>query len=350
MNVRSPNDIERCYGRWQEQMADGSFRCLLCPRQCSIKVERFGFCKTRIAKKDGIYSSVYEKISSLAIDPIEKKPLYHFLPGSKILSLGTVGCNLGCQFCQNWHISQPEHIQKVLDEKLQPLTINQLVQLAIDKSIPSVAFTYNEPITFAEFAIDAASQLKKQNIYVVAVTAGYISAAARKDFFSVFDGANVDLKAFNDHFYQTYCKASLTPVLDTLSFIKQHTRCWLEITNLLIPGLNDDPKEIQAMTTWIEKNLGADTPLHFSAFHPDHKLTSLPSTPIESLLRAKDIAKECGLHYVYLGNVRSEDGSQTFCHHCEELLVDREHYHGKSFLKGSTCPSCQQKIPGFFFY
>lgn len=336
-------------GRWQERINDGCYRCLLCPRQCAIKVGKAGFCKTRIAGEQGIYSSVYEKVSSLAIDPIEKKPLYHFLPSTDILSLGTVGCNLGCQFCQNWHISQADTSQGFSSITLNSLTIKQLVQLALNKSIPSVAFTYNEPITFAEFAIDAALELKRVGIHSVAVTAGYISDDARKDFFSVFDGVNVDLKSFNDHFYRTYCKAALAPILDTLVFVKEHTHCWLEITNLLIPGLNDQPEEIQSMTAWIVKNLGEDTPLHFSAFHPDHKLTSVPPTSTEKLLQARDIAREQGLRYIYLGNVRTEDGSHTYCHHCKKLLIEREGYSIKSHVSESgTCPSCQQPIPGVF--
>ncbi len=317
---------------------------------------RRGFCYVRVATPDGIFLECYERASGLAVDPIEKKPLYHFYPGTNILSLGTMGCNLDCSFCQNWHMSHPQSASHKSSrsantnvQDLEHIAIEDLVSIARHRKLPSVAFTYNEPIIFAEFAIDAAHALKDAGIHSVAVTAGYISDEARAAFFSAFDAANVDLKSFDDNFYKKYCKASLKPVLDSLLFVREKTSLWLEITNLIIPGLNDSDDNIKNLSHWIVQYLGVDTPLHFSAFHPCFELQEIPRTPASTLVKARAIAMETGLRYVYIGNCSTQDGSNTRCHQCQQLLIDRKGYTIKSTIAPSgACPSCGYILPGRF--
>ena len=274
--------------------------CLLCPRKCVLKDGQRGFCYVRKNEGGAMHLTSYGRTSGLAMDPIEKKPLYHFLPGSKVLSFGGVGCNLGCQFCQNWHISKASS-----DELLSsPIPPKELASLAVRHGGRSVAVTYNEPITFFEYARDVAVESRKRQLKTVAVTAGYITEAACPSFFSNFDAANVDLKSFSPTFYRSLCHASLEPVLRTLKYLattESGRKTWLEITTLVIPGHNDSTEEIEKLCRYVKEELGPFIPLHFSAFHPDYKMTEVPRTPAETLFRCKDVAVRCGLHYVYCG-------------------------------------------------
>ncbi len=289
-------------------------------------------------------SLVYGKTTGLCVDPVEKKPLYHFYPGSRTLSFGTTGCNMGCVYCQNWHISKSDNINL-----LQVAEPYEIAETADRNLCDSVSFTYNEPIIFAEYAIDTARQCQERGIKTVAVTAGYILSGAREDFFGVMDAANVDLKAFSKRFYKKLCLAELDTVLETLKYIRKETNVWLEITNLLIPGENDSDEEIEAMTGWIADELGKDVPLHFSAFHPDYKLKSKDRTSVHTLRRARDIAFSNGLKYVYSGNVIDKKSSSTYCPGCSEILIDRRGYDVRiENFQAGTCLNCNTEIKGRF--
>lgn len=330
---------------WQK-LADGRVQCDLCPRLCKLREGKRGACYIRMHHQGEIVLTSYGRSSGFCIDPIEKKPLNHFLPGSAALSFGTAGCNLGCVFCQNWNISKSRH-QDTLTDQASP---EQLADAARRYGCQSVAFTYNDPVIFMEYALDIAEQCHKVGVKTVAVTAGYICDRPRVEFFQQMDAANVDLKGFSEDFYRQICHGHLQPVLDTLLYLKQHTSVWLEITNLLIPGENDSEAEINAMTLWIVKNLGADVPLHFSAFHPDFKMLNKEQTPAETLYRARDIALRNGLHYVYTGNISDSARSSTYCHKCGALLIERHGYElGKFNLNANfCCPHCQTPLPGVF--
>ena len=336
-------------GNWWEKTNDGRFRCELCPRTCLLKPGQRGFCFVRMAKeengKEGIFLTTYGRSSGFCIDPIEKKPLNHFYPGTPILSFGTAGCNLGCKFCQNWDISKAKNADR-LTATASP---DQIAHAAQKAGCLSVAFTYNDPVIFAEYAIDTAQACHTLGIHPVAVTAGYISEKARIDFFSVMDAANVDLKFFSEEFYWKFSMAHLQPVLDTLVYLVHETKVWVEITTLLIPGLNDSHSEIEALTTWIAGNLGVDVPLHFTAFHPDFKITDRPATPLSTLTLAREIALKNGLHYVYTGNVYDPIGSSTYCPNCKNILIERNRYTlGKYHIRNNCCADCGTKIAGHF--
>ncbi len=290
--------------------------------------------------------TTYGRSSGFCIDPIEKKPLNHFYPGSSVLSFGTAGCNLACKFCQNWDISKSRNMDRLMDQASP-----EMIAAAAEKhACKSVAFTYNDPLIFAEYAMDIADACHQKNIRTVAVTAGYIHAQARQDFFSKMDAANIDLKAFTDDFYYRLTGSHLQPVLDTLCYLVNETDVWTEITTLLIPGKNDSDEEITAMCHWIKKELGSDVPLHFSAFHPDHKMNDIPPTPLETLIRARDIAHKTGLHYVYTGNVHYSAGDTTRCPVCHAILIERDWYQIKqySLTENGSCPGCGKIIPGKF--
>jgi len=290
--------------------------------------------------------TTYGRSSGFAIDPIEKKPLNHFYPGSEILSFGTAGCNLTCKFCQNWHISKSRQMD-LLQEKATPETIARAAQRL---GCRSVAYTYNDPVIFTEYAIDIADACRARGILNVAVTAGYIQGQAREDFFRAMDAANVDLKSFSPDFYRRLCSAELEPVLETLQFIRRETDIWLEITTLLIPGENDSPGEIERLSEWILENLGADTPLHFTAFHPDWRMSHIPATPFNTLRQARDLARSCGLHYVYTGNVFDPEGQNTYCHKCGEILIGRRGYFLSEWnlTPEAECSHCGTKCAGVF--
>jgi len=289
--------------------------------------------------------TTYGRSSGFCIDPIEKKPLNHFFPGTSIFSFGTAGCNLGCKFCQNWDISKSKEFERLSEEA----TPERIAQTAKKLDCRSVAFTYNDPVIFAEYAMDTADACRALGIYAVAKTAGYITDEARPEFFKHMDAANVDLKAFTEKFYRNLTLSGLRPVLDTLTFLKEKTKVWLEITNLIIPGENDSPEEFLEMCKWIVKNLGADVPVHFTAFHPDFKMNDHPATSASTLRKAREIALAQGIHFVYTGNVSDVKTQSTYCHGCGKLLIERNWYElGAYHIKGGKCRYCQTVCPGYF--
>jgi pyruvate formate lyase activating enzyme len=331
--------------RWWSMRADGRVECRLCPRYCKLQSGQNGFCFVRARVGDSIVLTTYGRSSGFCVDPIEKKPLNHFLPGTSVLSFGTAGCNLGCRFCQNWDISKAREFDRLADAA-SPDTI---ADAARRLGCRSVAFTYNDPVIFAEYALDVARACRERGVKTVAVTAGYITEEARGEFFGEMDAANVDLKAFTDGFYQRLCFARLQPVLDTLVYLRKETGVWLEVTTLLIPGENDGSDEIERASDWFAANLGPDVPWHFTAFHPDFKMLSVPSTPSATLTRARDIARSKGLRFVYTGNVHDRSGGSTWCPSCGEMLIERQWYELGSYnLDRGRCRACGCAIAGRF--
>jgi len=325
---------------------DGRIQCDVCPRLCKLKEGQRGFCFVRMCQGDQIVMTTYGRSSGYCVDPIEKKPLNHFLPGTPVLSFGTAGCNLGCRFCQNWDISKSREIDTLADEASPELIAEAAEQLACK----SVAFTYNDPVIFMEYAIDVAQACHEKGIKAVAVTAGEICPEPRREFYRYMDAANVDLKAFTPEFYKKICFGSFESVLDTLKYLKYETEVWFEITTLLIPGENDSEKEIEAETQWILENLGPDIPLHFTAFHPDFKMMDKAPTPASTLTRARDIAVKNGLHYVYTGNVHDHSGSSTYCPGCKKILIGRDWYVLSEWNLSDEgyCRFCGYKVSGVF--
>ncbi len=321
------------------------FRCELCPRACELKPGQRGFCYVRMATDDGLVLDTYGRSSGFAVDPIEKKPLYHFLPGSGVLSFGTAGCNLGCRFCQNWDLSRARSADRA-QAKASPA---QIAALAARRRCASVAFTYNEPIIFAEYAIDAAHACHEAGVRTVAVSAGYIQPGPREAFFGVMDAANIDLKSFSDDFYRRLCGARIGPVLDTLRWLAQETEVLVEVTTLLIPEENDSDAELHQLCTFVAEELGPEVPLHFSAFHPTYKLTDRPRTPHATQKRARRIAQEHGLAHVYLGNVYDPEASSTTCAGCGQRLIERAGYRlGERRLVDGACARCGRVLHGVF--
>lgn len=336
---------ENYIGRWWKPVEDNRILCYLCPRHCVLSNGQRGFCFVRQNIDHQMVLTTYGKSSGFCIDPIEKKPLNHFYPGTSILSFGTAGCNLGCKFCQNWDISKSKEFDRLTDVA----SPERIAQAAKEYGCRSVAFTYNDPVIFAEYAIDIAKECHKVGVKTVAVTAGYITKEARGEFYEHMDAANVDLKGFTENFYQKICSGHLQPVLDTLVFLKKETNVWFEITTLLIPGENDSEKEIDQMSRWIKENVGVDVPLHFTAFHPDFKMLEKGNTPASVLSRSREIAMSHGLRYVYTGNVHDHHGSSTYCHNCQELLIERDWFVlGKFNLKDGKCLKCGAVCAGFF--
>ncbi len=332
--------------KYWTKLQNGKVQCDLCPRNCKLNEGQRGLCYVRGREDDEIKLYTYGRSSGFAIDPIEKKPLNHFLPGTPVLSFGTAGCNLTCKFCQNWDISKSREMD-TLQAEASP---EEIVAAAIRSNSRSIAFTYNDPVIFLEYARDVAKVAHENNIKTVAVTAGYINPEARKEFFSFIDAANIDLKAFSNDFYKQLTGGELQPVLDTLIYLKNETKVWFEITTLLIPGKNDSDGELTAMCQWIVDNLGTNVPLHFSAFHPDFKMKDVPRTPKQSLNRAREIAMKAGLNYVYIGNVHDSRGSSTYCPSCSHLLIERDWFQlGKWKLdKSGACTNCGHEISGEF--
>ncbi len=330
--------------RYWHALDDGRIQCDLCPRDCRLNDGQRGACFVRQRSGDGMVLSSYGRSSGFCIDPIEKKPLHQFLPGSSVLSFGTAGCNLSCKFCQNWDISRSRRMETLAHEA-GPQAI---AAAALAQGCRSVAFTYNDPVVFAEYAMDTADACHELGLKSVAVTAGYIGREARREFYAKMDAANVDLKAFSDEFYVSLCGARLQPVLDTLLYLRHETEVWTEITTLLIPGKNDSDAEIAAESQWIARELGPDVPLHFSAFHPDYKLTDVERTPAATLARARKIALGEGLRYVYTGNVRDRDGGTTFCPGCAQPLIVRDWHEivGYALTPEGRCPRCATVLPG----
>ena len=336
--------MEEYVARYWEKKNDRVI-CQLCPRYCTLSRGQRGFCFVRQNVENQLVLTTYGYSSGFCIDPVEKKPLNHFFPGTPVLSFGTAGCNLGCRFCQNWDISKSREWDR-LNEVASPEAI---ALCAKRRKCTSVAFTYNDPVIFAEYAIDTARACHELGIKTIAVTAGYIAPEARKEFFDHMDAANVDLKAFNEIFYRKLTLSRLQPVLDTLCYLKRQTNVWFEITNLIIPGENDGNEDLHRLCDWIINNLGPDVPLHFTAFHPDYKMTSHPPTPAETLARARQIAISEGVHYVYVGNVRDLKGSSTYCHKCGHVLIERNWYElGAYYIKDGRCSFCNTTIRGCF--
>jgi pyruvate formate lyase activating enzyme len=327
---------------WWEAEPSGRVHCYLCPRHCHLHVGQAGFCFIRVNRGGKLYSLGYGSPAALQIDPIEKKPLSHFLPGSRVFSMGTAGCNMGCFFCQNWDISKSRQDQ-VRSQRVAP---EDVPLLALEHGCESIAFTYNEPTIWGEYVIDICRAAKDHGLKTVMVSNGYITREAFHDIYDHIDAANIDLKAFTETFYGKITLTHLQPVLDTLQWLKNETSVWFEITNLLIPTLNDGAEEIGKLSEWVMQHLGPDVPLHFTAFHPDFKLQDKPRTPPETLHRARKTARDAGLNYVYEGNIFSE-GANTHCPSCGELLIRRSwHNVLKNNMKNGACPSCGLAIPG----
>lgn len=328
--------------RFYEKIADQRVRCYLCPRYCEIGEGQTGFCFVRKNEQGTLYSLAYANPYAVHLDPIEKKPLSHFLPGTQVLSLGTAGCNLGCKFCQNWDISKARYDQ----QRAQTLSPEQVVQLALAQHSPSIAFTYNDPTIWAEYAIDIAKVAHAHGLKTVMVTAGYITPEVLPDVYDHMDAANIDLKSFTENFYRKTCLAHLAPVLETLKLLKQRGTTWIEITNLIIPTLNDALAEIREMCLWLLEYLGPEVPLHFTAFHPDFKLMHLPQTSNAVLEEARLLAMELGIHYVYVGNVHTREGNNTYCPQCRTLLIERSWHSVRAInVEDNSCPCCGHAIP-----
>lgn len=328
------------------RIEDGRLQCDVCPRGCKLRDGQRGLCFVRAREGEQIVLTTYGRSSGFCVDPIEKKPLNHFLPGTAVLSFGTAGCNLGCRFCQNWDISKSREMDTLADAA-SPEAIAQAAQ---QLGCASVAFTYNDPVIFMEYAIDVADACREIGIRAVAVTAGYVCDEPRREFFAHMDAANVDLKAFSESFYGSTCSAHLRPVLETLEYLRHETDVWFEITTLLIPGLNESDEEIDRMTRWVVDRLGGDVPMHFTAFHPDYKLRDRPPTPPATLLRAREIAIANGVRFAYTGNVHDRAGSSTYCGGCGDLVIERDWYQlGRyNLTDDGRCRSCDALLPGLF--
>lgn len=325
---------------------DGRVQCDLCPRFCKLHDNQRGLCFVRARHSDQIVLTTYGRSSGFCIDPIEKKPLNHFLPGTPVMSFGTAGCNLTCKFCQNWDISKSREMDRLMDQA----SPEAIAEAAVRTGCRSVAYTYNDPVVFFEYALDVAAACRERNVKNVAVSAGYICPEPRAEFYRYMDAVNIDLKAFTESFYKSLCTAELGAVLDTLKYVKHETNTWLEITTLLIPGENDSEAEIERLTQWVIENLGPDVPLHFSAFHPDYKMRNIPATPTETLIRAWQIARKNGVHHVYTGNVHHKETGSTYCHNCGLRLIGRDWYELSDWniTADGACSRCGTRSAGVF--
>ena len=332
--------------RWWHALEDGRIQCDLCPRDCRLHEGQRGLCFVRQRRGGEMVLTTYGRSSGFCIDPIEKKPLNHFYPGSSVLSFGTAGCNLACKFCQNWDISKSREMDRLMDQA----SPEAIATAAREHGSESVAFTYNDPVIFAEYAIDVADACRAAGVRTVAVTAGYVHEAPRREFFERMDAANIDLKGFTDDFYFRLTGARLAPVLDTLQYVAHETDCWLELTTLLIPGHNDSQAELDAMTRWVAEHLGRDVPLHFTAFHPDYRMDQVPPTPPATLRLARRIAQENGLRHVYTGNVHDRDGATTACTGCGAPVIVRD-WHAildYALTDEGACRHCGTLVAGRF--
>jgi len=337
---------EAAKGRYWHPLDDGRIQCDLCPRDCKIKDGQRGLCFVRANMGGEMVLTTYGRSSGFCVDPIEKKPLNHFLPGTPVLSFGTAGCNLTCKFCQNWDISK----SREFDSLTSQATPETIARAAKQLGCKSVAFTYNDPVIFLEYAVDVAEACHALGIKTVAVTAGYIHAEPRVEFYRHMDAANIDLKCFTEDFYHRLCTGHLQDVLDTLKYVKHETDCWFETTTLIIPGENDSAAEIEEMTQWVVAELGPDVPMHFSAFHPDWKMMDIPPTPPETLTMARDIAMKNGVRYAYVGNVHNFEADSTYCHNCGDLIIGRDWYELSTWKLDDTghCKNCGTPCGGVF--
>jgi pyruvate formate lyase activating enzyme len=336
---------------WWTRLEDGRIRCDVCPRGCTLHEGQRGLCFVRMREGDEVVLTTYGRSSGFCVDPIEKKPLAHFLPGTSVLSFGTAGCNLACRFCQNWDISKSREIDTLADEASPEAIADAAARLGCR----SAAFTYNDPVIFMEYAMDVADACRTRGIAPVAVTAGYMEPGPAREFHAHMDAANIDLKAFTEGFYKKVCAGSLQPVLDTIEYVANETEVWVELTNLLIPGLNDADDEIDAMTRWVVEHVGPDVPMHFTAFHPDWKMQDRPPTPPATLTRAREIAIANGVRYAYTGNVHDPAGQSTSCHACGEVVIGRDWHEltawrlddaGRCVRCGTTCAGVFEATPG----
>ena len=332
--------------RYWHALDDGRVQCDVCPRFCKLHDGQQGLCFVRANRGGRLVLTTYGRSSGYCIDPVEKKPLNHFLPGTPVLSFGTAGCNLACKFCQNWDISKSRQIDTLADTA----SPEKIARVAAKLNCRSVAFTYNDPIIFFEYAIDTAIACHELGIKTVAVSSGYMCPQPRADFYQHIDAVNIDLKAFTDGFYHKLCGGHLQAVLDTLLYLKHETGVWMETTTLLIPGKNDTREEIDAMTRWVVAELGPDVPMHFTAFHPDWKMLDVPATPATSLTRARDIAIKNGVRYAYTGNVMDEQGESTYCHQCGERIIGRNRYKLTAWNldEQGCCNNCGTACAGHF--
>lgn len=332
--------------RWWHRMEDGRLQCDLCPRECKLKDNQRAACFVRARCGDEMILTTYGRSSGFCIDPIEKKPLNHFFPGSSVLSFGTAGCNLACKFCQNWDISKSRDMDRLMADAM-PLAI---AHAAARYGSKSVAFTYNDPVIFAEYAMDTADACHALGIQTVAVTAGYMHLKPAREFYAKMDAANIDLKGFTDDFYHKLCIGHLQPVLDLIAMVHHETNCWIELTTLLIPGHNDSDTEIKMLSEWCFKELGGDVPLHFSAFHPDYRMENVSATPMETLRRARKTALDAGLRYVYIGNAHDKEADTTFCPTCHQIVIARDWYEILGYHLDETghCQHCHTLIAGRF--
>lgn len=331
--------------RWWHRADDGRVVCDLCPRDCRLGEGQRGFCFVRKREGDALVLTTYGRSSGFAVDPIEKKPLHHFYPGSSVLSFGTAGCNLSCKFCQNWDISKSREMDRLADEA----SPQAIARAAKEAGCTSVAFTYNDPVIFAEYAMDVADACHDVGLQTVAVTAGFIHEEPRRAFFEKMDAANVDLKAFTEEFYAKQTASRLAPVKETLRYLVRETSVWTEITTLLIPGLNDSEAEMTELAEWVAGELGPEVPLHFSAFHPDYRMQDIPPTPASTLEKARAIAMRAGLRFVYTGNVHDREGDTTRCPSCGVAVIERDWYEiVATNLARDACAECGARIPGRF--
>lgn len=332
--------------RYWHVLDDGRIQCDLCPRFCKLHNEQRGLCFVRQNLDNAIVMTSYGRSSGFAVDPIEKKPLNHFLPGTPVLSFGTAGCNLACKFCQNWDISK----SREMDSLMSKASPEAIATAALNHGCKSVAYTYNDPVIFHEYAIDAAQACRDAGIKSVAVSAGYVCSEPRAEFYQWMDAANIDLKAFSERFYHQITGSHLQPVLETLQYIKRETSVWLELTTLIIPGENDSEAELESMTQWVVEHLGPDVPMHFTAFHPDWKMRDKPRTPKSSLLLARTIALKNGVRYAYIGNVHDKPAESTYCHGCGNLLIGRDWYELSDWNLDATggCLNCGRRCAGVF--
>jgi pyruvate formate lyase activating enzyme len=332
--------------RHWEPVEGGRVRCTLCPRDCHLREGQAGFCFVRENQGGRLVTTAWGRSTGFAVDPIEKKPLAHFRPGSTVLSFGTAGCNLGCRFCQNWDISKARLGARRAGDGFTP---ERVVELALAEGAPGIAFTYNDPVIWAEYAVDVARAAHAAGLYTAFVTAGYVGAEARAEIFPHMDAANVDLKAFTESFYARVTLAHLAPVLETLEWLARESRTWVEVTNLLIPGENDAPEETAALAGWIVEHMGPDVPLHLTAFHPDFRMRDRPPTPAATLTRARAIARAQGLRHVYTGNVHDPEGQTTYCPSCGAAVIERDwHAVRRVRLRGAACAGCGEVIAGRF--
>jgi pyruvate formate lyase activating enzyme len=339
------NDASVVPGRYWQLLADGRVECDLCPRYCRLHDGQRGLCFVRAREGDRMVLTTYGRSSGFCVDPIEKKPLYHFLPGTPVLSFGTAGCNLTCRYCQNWDITKSREIDTLAD-RATPATI---ARAARSLACPSVAFTYNDPVIFLEYAVDVARACRESGVRTVAVTAGYVTPEPRAEFFAAMDAANVDLKSFDEAFYHRVCSGHLQPVLDTIEYLVRETDVWVEVTTLLVPGQNDSDDEIDRLTGWLAE-LEPSVPMHFSAFHPDFKMLDVPPTPLATLQRARARALANGLRHVYVGNVHDSSADSTYCAECGTRVIERDWYTIGAYhlTDEGCCTACGAALAGVF--